>query len=360
MSALRRFRPLALAAAAAGALAAAGCTQLELLRLYTANEDTQVVLEQPLPLTLPFREDNGWIIVQASVDGSAPVDFVVDTGASMLAILTSDATRALPLDMRGLRRLGDADDLAAPTAAVQPALDLDFGPLTFPDQTVLAIPLDTLVCGEGIRTPPFAGVIGHELFSRYVVEVDYDRGVLVLHDPATYEYRGDGEIVPTRIRSRQPFVTARVQGPDGAAYDATLHVDSGAGIDLSLFPQSDPRIVAAGDREGRGCFVGGLATYREGSSVQLGFAADGARATVPAAYATGAEVIDGDQNGRLGSRFLRRYNVVFDYSRERMILAPRHTPVPADPDAPTVADAAVAAALTAPAAASAAGGGSRN
>jgi len=33
--------------------------------------------------------------------------------------------------------------------------------------------------------------------------------------------------------------------------------------------------------------------------------------------------IEGKQNGRLGSRFLRRYNVIFDFSRERLILEPR-------------------------------------
>lgn len=323
MNASRPSRPLARVAAAIGlALCLAACDQITMARLYFANNGTEVQLKQALPLTLPFRENNGWVIVSAHVNG-APADFVLDTGASMLAILTSDRTEGLGLDMSNVQRIGDADSLAAINAAVQPSVDIDFGPLVLPDQTVLAIPVQTLKCAGEIPEPPFQGVIGHELFHRYVVEINYDRGEVVLHDPETYRYTGNGEIVPADISSRQPYVQARVTAPDGAAYEARLHVDSGAGIDLSLFPQTHEGIVVpAGGSTKNGCFVGGLAKYQTGTSVEVGFGGGHAVST-PVDYSIGDEVIDTGQNGRIGSRFLRRHNVVFDYSRGQMILEPR-------------------------------------
>ncbi|WP_374472350.1 aspartyl protease family protein [Arenimonas sp.] len=303
-------------------LGLASCSQLDLARIYFANHGTEARLDSPLPLRLPFREHKGWIVVQASVNGSPPLDFVVDTGASMLTLLTSPKTDALKLDMSGLRKIA-GEGVATVTAAVQPGLDIDFGPLALLDQTVLAIPLDSVMCDKAIEPPPFSGVIGHELFSRYVVEVDHARGELVLHDPETYDYRGDGRVVPAEISGRQPFVQARVQGPDGAPYDARLHVDSGAGIDLSLFPQtSDAIAVPPGGTETTACFVGGLARYRSGTSVQV-VLADGPAVETPASYSIGDEVIDTGQNGRIGARFLSRYDVVYDYSRGRIILEPR-------------------------------------
>jgi hypothetical protein len=322
-------KPLMLAAAMVAA-GLGGCRQIELGRLYFANSGTEARLLQDLPVTLPFREENGWIIVKAKVGGSEPVDFVVDTGASMLALLVGPDTAGVPLDMAQVRRLGSEDDLAAPTAAVQRDLDLDFGPLQLLDQTVLAIPLDSLVCSEEIQDPPFQGVIGHELFSRYVVEVNYDRGELVLHDPRTFRYRGDGQVVPADISGRQPYVQAMVRPPQGAAYPVRLHVDSGAGIDMSLFPKTSPAIVPPpGGGTKNGCFVGGVARYHTGSRVDLDL--DGATGPLdtPVDYALGAEVIDPGQNGRLGSRFLRRHNVVFDYSRGQLILERRATGVAA-------------------------------
>lgn len=322
----RRFAILLLASGLG--LGVPACSQLEMARLYFANSGTDARLDAPLPLRLPFREHQGWIVVQASINGSPPVDFVIDTGASMLALLTGPKTEALALDMTGLRPIG-GEGVAAVTAAVQRGMDIDFGPVALLDQTVLAIPLERVLCDKGIEAPPFSGVIGHELFSRYVVEVDHARGEIVLHDPETYDYRGSGVVVPADISGRQPFVQAQVQGPDGGRYQARLHVDSGAGIDLSLFPQAHEAIrVPPGGKETTACFVGGLARYQSGSSVQLSLAGAPAVET-PASYSIGDEVIDTGQHGRLGARFLSRYDVVYDYPRGRIILEPRSGPAAA-------------------------------
>ena len=301
----------------------AGCSQLELGRLYFANNGADVRLEQPLPLSIPFRDVDGWVVVQASVNGKEPIDVVLDTGASLLAILDGARTAHLGLDMRAARRLGEEGDVAAPFGARQDGLELDFGPFALEDHTALAIPVHTIKCrGADMPDPPFQGVLGHELFHRFVVEFDYDAARVVLHDPKTWQVPDGAWVVPAEISGRQPFVHARIASADGGSYEARLHVDTGAGIDLSLFPQANPAIrVPAEGEESQACFVGGLATYRSGN-VSLGLA-DAPALPTPALYSTGKEVIDAGQHGRIGARFLRRYNVVFDYANERMVLMPR-------------------------------------
>jgi hypothetical protein len=126
-----------------------------------------------------------------------------------------------------------------------------------------------------------------------VVEIDYDRGEVVLHDPETYNYEGHGRVVPAEISSRQPYVQARVSAPGGRVYDARLHVDSGAGIDLSLFPTTIPtssRRQKAAPKNG--CFVGGLASYRTGKFRGYRLGRRAGRGRTPADYALGEEVID--------------------------------------------------------------------
>ena len=158
-----------------------------------------------------------------------------------------------------------------------------------------------------MRDAPFVGVVGHELLSRYVVEVNYDRHEVVLHDPDTYEYTGNGRIVHADISGRQPFVDAAITAPDGASYNARMHVDSGAGIVASLFPSTNAAIVPPQDgKEKNACFVGGKATYLTGTSVEMALG-DGPAVTTPVDYATGGEVIDTGQNGRLGARFGKRH-----------------------------------------------------
>lgn len=298
------------------------CHQVDLARLYLANNGTDATLTQPLPLILPYKDVDGWVLLSGRVNGRAPVDFVLDTGASVVALLADRRTAHLGLDMRDVRRLGAADNLAAPIGARQDGLSIDFGGVTLTDQAALAIPAETLDC-KGQRQPvPFNGVIGHDLFRRFTVEVNRDRGTVTLHDPKTYRYAGRGWVVPARIEGRQPFIDAQVTPPGETPYTARMHVDSGAGIDMTLFPGSNPAIKATpGGRVHEACFVGGLARYTVGAPVQVALA--GAAATTPVEYATGREVVAGRQNGRLGARFLARFNVVFDYARERLILEAR-------------------------------------
>jgi hypothetical protein len=307
--------------AATCALLATGCDQLALLRLYYANESTETRLDAPLPATLPFRDVDGWILVPAQVGGRGPVDFVLDSGAGMLSLLIGPDS-PLAFDMTQARKLGADDDLGAPVAAPQPGLDIDLGPVALLDQTALAIPLDTVKCTPQTPTPPFVGVLGHELFTRYTVAVNYDRHEVTLHDPDTYQYTGKGQVLPLHFDNRQPFIDATVTSPAGASYPVRLHVDSGANLDLSLFTGSRPEIVPAGAERGEACFAGGKAEYQRGSTVRLSFG-DEAGVELPAQYSIGREVRDDGQHGRLGTRFLRRYNVVFDYARERLILEPR-------------------------------------
>lgn len=314
---------LTLALAAAAPLS--GCHQVDLARLYLANNGSDMRVDAPLPLTMPYRDLDGWVLLQTRVNGGAPVEFVLDTGASVVALIDDERTAHLGLDMRDVRRLGAQDDLAAPVGARQDGLTLDFGGVVLTDQAALAIPADTLDCKGGGGPAPFNGVIGHDLLRRFTIEVDRDRGTVTLHDPQTYRYTGRGRIVPAAIESRQPFVDATVASPAGDAYRARLHVDSGAGIDLTLFPGSSPDVRAPAEGPVReACFVGGLATYRVGEPVRVGLAGDAT--TTPVEYATGREVVASGQNGRLGARFLSRFNVVFDYARERIILEPRRAP----------------------------------
>lgn len=312
-----------LAAFVACAILFAGCDQLELASLYIANAGTSVEVTTPLPLSLPYRDIDGWAVVGASVNGKAPVGFVLDTGASLIALIESDATRHLGLDMRNVKRLGADDDLAAPVGARQDGLSIDLGGVVLKDQTAFALSGCSLGCGKS--TPPsipFGGVIGHDLFRRFVVEVNRDKGLVTLHDPDAFQYGGAGIIVPVSISGRQPFVELPVTEPSGRRYQANFHIDSGAGISATLFPGSHPQIqLPSRGKTTESCFVGGRARYREGQPVQLAIGRE--QVTAPVEYALGREVIADGQHGRLGARFLARFNIIFDYANERLILEPR-------------------------------------
>ncbi|HWW60862.1 MAG TPA: hypothetical protein VN181_05780, partial [Thermoanaerobaculia bacterium] len=80
------------------------------------------------------------------------------------------------------------------------------------------------------------GVLGMDFFMKYTVELDYEIGVIRIHDPATFDYHGSGEIVPVTIAKGRPRITATMNGEtrdyviDTASADA-INDDSFEGLE---------------------------------------------------------------------------------------------------------------------------------
>jgi hypothetical protein len=173
------------------------------------------------------------------------------------------------------------------------------------------------------------GVIGYSLFSRYVVEIDYQSKVVNLYEPAAYQYAGGGESIPLNILSNLPFARVQIPLASGKPLEGRFIVDLGAGRFVLIL---NAPLVAANNllavpqktiTEPGARGVGGEVKLIVGrwSSLQLGhftltdpvihFAQDR-----KGAFASS------DFNGVIGGELLRRFKVIFDYAHKRMILEP--------------------------------------
>lgn len=305
----------------AAGLLLAGCGGTQGLQLLAASHYANFEWQGALPITLPTRESNGWILVRGQVNGLNSVEFVLDTGAPITVLLAEPNMASI--DLSELRRFGGANDLAAPTGAIQRNVALDFGPLRLVRHTVLAIPAQQIGCRVPGQNLPFGGVLGYELYNRFAVEIDRDAGVIRLHDPRHIAKVAQGIALPLEFTDRHPFVMARVQLPDAKFADVKLHLDSGAGSDLTLIPGSHPAItLPASGKDEASCFVGGQTRYRRGEPITLQLGSLPAR-SVPVNYTLTRDVRWPGQHGRLGARVLSHYNALFDYPGKRIFLRER-------------------------------------
>lgn len=156
--------------------------------------------------TQKFELYNNSIFVPVRANDSQPLSFILDTGASM-SFLSQRQARALGLAVRheqegnfgtgeGQSRIGFARDVR-----------LELSGVRLPLKSVVVLPADDLepIFGRGLD-----GIVGAELFRRYVVEVDYDALVLRLYEPGSYVYQRSGEILPLTLSGGRPFVKATV------------------------------------------------------------------------------------------------------------------------------------------------------
>jgi hypothetical protein len=187
------------------------------------------------------------------------------------------------------------------------------------------MPLDHVAVFEGHQ---FDGTLGSTFFARYVVEIDYARKLLQLHDPKTYKYAGPGRLIPFKFLNGLVLVRANVTLTGRKPIEADFVVDTGCRASITFnrpfalkhkLAEAMPKTVEATVGGG----VGGESKGRIGriESMKLG----------PFLINKPVAVISDDKTGVLasaafagiiGGPILERCKVIFDYRRKHLILEP--------------------------------------
>src|SRR5438128_9696833 len=176
--------------------------------------------------TIPIEiAGENYVLIKASVKGAGPLTFMLDSGGGSGLVLYFKAAQALGRKLQGKGKGGGAGEGTFETSSIKGA-SLSFPGLEMSNQTFVVFPKE--------RTPPafdrvVDGVIGYSLFSRYVVEVDYQSGVVNLYEPKTYQYAGSGESIPIKIMSNVPFVRGKIPIEGRKPLEGEFIVDMGAG-----------------------------------------------------------------------------------------------------------------------------------
>lgn len=302
----------------------AGCNLPQALMGFT--EPTVQAQFDGEPIELAFREGpGGLVIINAQINGAGRYDFILDTGAPVSVIIDGPATKALNLDTSKARKLGPADNPATPTGVITPGFAFDFGRLKFSDLTAVVIPGQTMPCPERFEKINFQGVIGADLFKRFVVEIDHERGRVRLFDPKHWtppEARPGVAVLPLSFRSGHIYTDLSVNLANQPV-PVHVHVDTGKNSSLALIAGSKPEIRMPEKGEPQtACYVSGKARTLKGEPVNIALAGLETR-DVAVSYEEGDAIGLGKRQGAIGIALLKRFVVTFDYAGKRMVLVER-------------------------------------
>ena len=262
------------------------------------------------------------IFLKARINNSAPLTFLLDSGAGSGLVLYFKAAQALHLNPQGRGKGSGGGAGTFETKSVKGVL-LQLPGVEMNNQTCVVFPPEKTSLGFGKVVD---GVIGYTLFSRYVVELDYRFKVVNLYEPQTYQYTGSGESVPIRIMSNLPFARLTIPIAGRKPIEGEFIVDLGAARFTAIL---NTPVVASRkllttqktmkDLGAEG--VGGEVKLFVGRLPQLQLA----RFTLTDPVVHFAQDQKGlfasdDFSGVIGGELLRRFKVIFDYSRKRIIL----------------------------------------
>jgi hypothetical protein len=270
--------------------------------------------------------DYGLIFLRARVNNSRPMWFALDSGASSPFFIDSRRATVLGLKLQGHFTRGGGAGPGAYEVALTSGVSINLGGLKFADQTAVVIALGEIEAQAG---RPLDGLVGIDLFTRYVVEIDYFGKKISLYDPKTYTYSGAGDSIPLTLRDSHFFVPAKIEMPGRRRFEGQFLVDTGGCLVTAVlttpFAQSRnlpaPTQRAILDRSLSGLGGETKLLVTRATSFTLGKLS----VREPVIYVSqdrGGALASSDFDGLIGSEILRRFKVIFDYARGRLILEP--------------------------------------
>ena len=274
---------------------------------------------------IPFELNGNKPFVQVRVNDSDPLWFIFDTGAGGYCI-TRKRADLMGLELEGEKQIHTgAGEGALVSVATTKGVTFSVGGVKAVDQTVPVVSLDHVAGYEG-RTVD--GLVGHSFIRHFVVEIDYAKRIIHLHDPDTYVYSGPGRAIPISFLGHLVVVRASITVPGRDPIAGDFVVDTGSRLALMLNRPSveENKLIEALPKTFAATIGGGAGGECKGyvgrlESMQLG----------PFLIKEPVVTLSQDRTGVLaspsfagiiGGPILRRCRVFFDYQHEQLILEP--------------------------------------
>ncbi len=263
---------------------------------------------------------NNVVILPVRLTGSREFKVILDTGMHFEGLLLYNID---PEDTVGLKNPVEvlvpgagADEPS--TALMADSMPFYVGKLECKDQRIIVLQNDRM---EGILSE---GVTGYSLFGKYVVEIDYDRMIMTLHEPPVTVDPSWDSIPMTFKDNNIPWIQGTININGSKEIPISLYIDLASGDALELLVKENMKFSIpdsleesylgtglSGDIHGQ---TGRIASLRLGSfgleDVTTSFA--------PAEIRSKQDNAD----GIIGNNSLRRFNVIFDYKGKKLYLRP--------------------------------------
>ncbi|MCH2451144.1 MAG: aspartyl protease family protein [Gracilimonas sp.] len=283
-------------------------------------------------VTIPFTLINNLIVIEAIINDAAPMKFILDSGARG-NIITSVYQEELYLNnvnIVQLAGLGKGDSIEA-----FQSLDntIKIG------SRILALNAEVLLLKEGIfqldtfMGTKINGILGHDFFESFAVEVNYRRKLLRIYEPNAFQEKfrelsehRKWDALPLTVQNNKSYLEVGYKHKNGDPFTPLrLLLDTGASNSFSLYESKDENIkvpdVTINSIIGTG--LSGKVTGKIGmvQSMKVGeFILEKPVIAFPDSHSVRRVLRIEDRKGSIGGDVLRRFKVIFHYENGLLYL----------------------------------------
>jgi PDZ domain/Aspartyl protease len=305
-----------------------GCASLQAQHLQTLGFR---LADGKSSITIPIEINNNLIIMPVVINGQLPLRFILDTGVRTAILTEKSYSDILGLPYSRQYTIAGPGGEHLITAYVTNNISFYIPPgVTGTGHSMLVLEKDYLELRNYLGAEVH-GVLGYEIFSRFVVLINYQEKYIELIDPAKFKpKRRKYQQVPISVEDTKPFVETSAML--GKKKTLKLLVDTGASHSLMLDPESDKEIQIPEKHIATtiGRALGGEITGKIGriQSLDLGkYKLPNVIANYPDpnSYMDTLKASSVSRNGAIGGEILTRFTVIFDYSNGKMYLRKNST-----------------------------------
>jgi predicted aspartyl protease len=274
---------------------------------------------------IPIEIQNNLIIVPVVLNRQIPLKFILDTGVRTAILTEKTFSDILNLPYSRKYSISGPGGVKVVDAFVTNNVTLDLPGIHGQGHALLVLDQDYLELRNYLGTDVH-GILGYELFSRFIIKVDYERKVLVVQSTERPLRKRNYEELTLRVEDTKPYVSVNIKMTDTTKSAVKLLIDTGASHGLILEPDSDPAIKVPPKHIqsiiGRG--LGGVISGRIGriSSLELG------KYEIPEVITNFPDpnsYMDSIKNNRavfrhgaIGGEILSRFTVIFNLPFEKI------------------------------------------
>jgi hypothetical protein len=291
------------------------------------DSDTVFITSNRKSVTIPFKFINNLIIIPVKINGSPPLNLILDSGVKHTLITRlyhADSLDLKEVDKITIQGLGEGHTIEAYKSTGN---EMFMPRVKGTNHTVYVLQEDIFNLSTRMGMPVH-GIIGYDIFKNFVVKINYSSRQLTLYRPDTHlKKKRKAEEYPLHLEGTKAYVYGKVRQYNGDTVKVKLVIDTGASHSISLYlPSNDrltlpPKVMQAylgrglsGDINGK---IGRLDAFSLGK-----YELQDLTVSYPDEECIKMALAIGGRNGNLGSDILSRFTVIFDYPNSRLTLIP--------------------------------------
>ncbi|HDZ03731.1 hypothetical protein LCGC14_0286800 [marine sediment metagenome] len=270
-----------------------------------------------------FQLINNLIVIPIEVNGSE-LSFVLDSGVGtpiLFNLADQDSIQLNNVTEITINGLGEGDPI---NALKSTGNFVQLGNTKNTSQNIYVV-MDAGINFSPSLGIPIHGIIGYDLFRDFVVDINYIKKTIKFYDPELYKYKTskNTRVVDMSVIRRKAYLDAFVMINKTDEIPVKMLLDTGSSDAVWLF--EDERIQLP-EKHYQDFLGQGLAGNIYGKRTKINhlkiadFILSDAKAAFPD-METFTTIIDfGGRNGSLGGEVIKRFNIAFDYTNEKLIL----------------------------------------